>query len=138
VVAATVSPALAHAPGCHSARCDRHAYRLWLKHYPPRCSNADPRACVEEVIRLQRIGEPEAHWLRVIPGCESTWRPEEVEPTTHAAGLYQFEPATWSSTPFAGHDVLSAYWNTRGAAWGYQHLEHGPGEWSCTAILGLG
>jgi Transglycosylase-like domain len=25
---------LAHAPGCRSARCDHHAYRLWLKHHP--------------------------------------------------------------------------------------------------------
>jgi hypothetical protein len=31
---ASATPAGAHAPGCRTIRCDRHAYRLWLKHHP--------------------------------------------------------------------------------------------------------
>jgi hypothetical protein len=33
-VALNAVPAGAHAPGCHTHRCDRHAYRLWLRHHP--------------------------------------------------------------------------------------------------------
>lgn len=111
--------------------------------HPPRgrtqhglsCANSRPRDCVELVIRQQRIREPEAHWLRVIPGCESSWEPWQVAGPNE--GLYQFNVATWRSTPFAGHDPLDAYWSARAAAWGYRHLEHGKYEWACTGILGL-
>ena len=117
---------------CTTRRCGR----LWAEHHPPKCSNRDPRACPPEVIRLEHIGEPEAHWLIEIPGCESSWEPEQVSGPND--GLYQFNVSTWASTPFAAHSPLSAYWSTRAAAWGYRHLEHGPGEWQCTGILGLG
>jgi hypothetical protein len=130
------TPALAYSPGCRTRSCDQRAYQLWLKHHPDRCSNQNPRACVEEIIRLQHLREPEIRWLRSIPSCESSWEPEQVSGPNE--GLYQFNVETWASMPFAIHSPLSAYWNTRAAAWGYKHLEHGPGEWACTAILGLG
>ena len=88
------------------------------------------------MIREQRIREPEAHWLRVIPGCESSWEPWQRSGPN--VGLYQFNEATWRSTPFARRDPFQAYWSARAAAWGYVHLENGPGEWACTSILGLG
>lgn len=31
---ASAAPALGHAPGCQTRRCDRHAGHLWLKHHP--------------------------------------------------------------------------------------------------------
>jgi hypothetical protein len=74
--------------------------------------------------------------LRSIPSCESSWEAEQVSGPNK--GLYQFNVETWASTPFASRPILSAYWNARAAAWGYKHLEHGPGEWACTSILGLG
>ena len=88
------------------------------------------------VIRQERIGGAEAHWLWMIPSCESSWEPWQVSGPNE--GLYQFRyPETWDETPYRSHPPLSAYWNTRAAAWGYRHLERGPQEWACTSILGL-
>jgi hypothetical protein len=95
---------------------------------------------VWHVIYADHVGEPEKHWLLSIPGCESKWSSSEVEPTTRATGLYQFEIPTWASTPEgAGHPerIYSAYWQAFAAHWGYHHLPRGPGEWACTGILGL-
>ena len=100
------------------------------------CSDQNPRACVELVIRQQRISEPEREWLRRIPSCESSWEPWQHD-SSGASGLYQFMPSTFASTPYGGHSIYSAYWNTRAAAWGYRHLERGKWEWECTGILRL-
>jgi hypothetical protein len=94
---------------------------------------------VLHVIARDRIGEPERHWLLIIPSCESGWDPLNTNGSSD--GLYQFQPATWAETPEgAGHPerIWSAYWQAFAAHWGYHHLPRGPGEWSCTAILGLG
>jgi hypothetical protein len=119
---------------CRTIRCDR----LWAEHHPPACSNARPRACVELVIRQQRIGEPEAQWLREVPGCESGWNPANTNGTDD--GLFQFAVPTFEATPVGrGHPdrIWSALYNTEAAAWGYLHLERGKYEWECTSILGL-
>jgi hypothetical protein len=103
------------------------------------CSNANPRACPPEVVRLEHIGEPEAHWLVEIPNCESSYDPGESNGTDD--GLWQFAPETFASTPVGrGHPerIWSAFYSTVAAAWGYSHLEHGKYEWECTGILGLG
>lgn len=105
------------------------------------CSNQNPRACVWHVIYKYRIGgELERAWLLRIPQCESSWKPLEPPNSAGATGLFQFVPKTWASTPEGrGHPerIYSAYWQAFAAHWGYHHLEHGPGEWACTAILGL-
>ena len=100
------------------------------------CSNRRPRACVERVIREHHTPAVEARWLRLIPGCESSWIPTERSGPN--VGLYQFNESTWAATPYAARDPFQAYWSTRAAAWGYVHLEHGKYEWECTTILGLG
>lgn len=89
-----------------------------------------------EVIHQQHIGEPERHWLLAIPGCESGWDPLNTNGVSD--GLYQFQPPTWAETPWAGFSVWLAKYQAKAAAWGYRHLPRGPGEWTCTSILGLG
>lgn len=102
------------------------------------CSNSNPKACIKYVILLKHIGEPEKIWLEKIPGCESGFNPEEIEPSSHASGLYQFLPSTWeqSSNPYRNHWILSAHWNTLAASWLYEKDGDGR-EWSCSSILGL-
>jgi hypothetical protein len=103
------------------------------------CSNQNPRACVWHVIYADHIGEPEKHWLLSIPLCESSWKPLERD-SSGSTGLYQFMAPTFAETPEgAGHPerIYSAYWQAFAAHWGYHHLPRGPGEWACTAILGL-
>lgn len=106
-------------------------------HWHPRstCSNANTHACIEEVIIIQHIGEPKANWMRRIPECESSYEATQISGPNE--GLYQFNVETWATTPYASHSPLEAYWNTRAASWGYDHLEKGKYEWSCTGILGL-
>lgn len=82
------------------------------------------------VIYKKRIGEPERHWLLNIPTCESGWDPSEVEPSSEASGLYQFEPATWATTPYARKSVFSARWNSLAASWLYEK-DGGGREWEC-------
>lgn len=119
-----------HRPGCWTHRCDKRADRLYARKHRPKCSNRNPRACVEELIRQRHIGEPEAAWLLRIPGCESSWNPELPPNSAGATGLFQFLPSTWAGTPYGDHSIYSAFWQSRAAAWLYEK-DGGGSEWVC-------
>ena len=72
--------------------------------------------------------------------CDTLWRrarcesggspsPRALNSASGAAGLFQFLPSTWSTTPFASFSIWSPYANAMAAAW----MEaHGRGsEWAC-------
>jgi Transglycosylase-like domain len=63
--------------------------------------------------------------------CETggTFDPGARNPGSGAAGLFQFLPSTWRSTPFGVFSVWSPYANALAAGWMHAH---GRGnEWSC-------
>lgn len=67
--------------------------------------------------------------------CESTggngYNPAAYNSTSGAAGLFQFEPGTWSSTPyraFSPYDPLAA---ALAAGWMHSPKVHRGAEWDC-------
>ncbi len=75
-----------------------------------------------------RYGQsPEA--MLAVAQCESGLNPYAVNPISGAAGLFQFLPSTWQTTPYAAASVFDAEANANAAAWmwsvGRRH------EWVC-------
>ena len=109
------TPAQAH-PMKHPAK------ELYFAH---RCDHGNVFACIHRGA---------IHWgasyadLRQLSGCETgrTWRTDLTNPSG-AAGLFQFMPGTWRSTPYASHSVYSAKWASFAGAWGRTHGV----TWSC-------
>lgn len=81
----------------------------------------------------------------VYGGCATLWRRARCESkldpgavhkgsrfllrADHAAGLLQFLPSTWRTTPFAGFSIFSPYANALAAGWMNTHGRGG--EWDC-------
>ena len=88
---------------------------------------ADPDVVEAINLAAATYGNGRMLWRRV--QCESHLNPA-AHNASGAAGLYQFIPSTWSSTPYAGFSVFSPYANALAAGW-----MMGPagraGEWSC-------
>jgi hypothetical protein len=71
--------------------------------------------------------------------CSTLWRKAKCETggtfdagaynPSGAAGLFQFLPSTWRSTPYGVFSVWSPYANALAAGW--MHLNGRGGEWSC-------
>ena len=69
--------------------------------------------------------------------CAALWRKARCEShysatarnLSGAAGLFQFLPSTWRSTPYGRFSVYSAYANALGAGW--MHAHGRGGEWVC-------
>jgi uncharacterized protein YraI len=61
--------------------------------------------------------------------CESGLDPNNYTPPYGAAGLFQFLPGTWASTPFAGYSVYDPWANANAAAWMWSVGRRG--EWVC-------
>lgn len=64
-------------------------------------------------------------------GCETggTFSPRSLNGSSGAAGLFQFLPSTWRSTPYGGFSVWSPYANAMAAGWMHDHGRGG--EWAC-------
>lgn len=126
-------------PRCRTASC---VERVWQH----RCSQSRPRACTERAIRTYGLQGWQAAWMRRIPGCESGWNPYAYNghpqnsaptaaiygPPEKSAGLYQFMPSTWATTPYIRRGraaIWVAKWQALAAAW---MLRQGrAGEWVC-------
>lgn len=104
-------------PGCHSSR--RCVERVARK----RCDNRHVVACIQRAALHRRLSFA---LLRKVAVCESGLDPFEVEPSTDAEGLFQFEGPTWGGTPYGRHSRQSAKWNALGAAWLIQRGGLGP------------
>ena len=63
--------------------------------------------------------------------CETggTLSPRSLNSSSGAAGLFQFLPSTWASTPYARFSVWSPYANALAAGW--MHRQGRGGEWAC-------
>jgi len=74
-------------------------------------------------------GSAAVTWALRVARCESGYNPNATNPSSGAAGLFQFEPATWAHTPWAADSVYSPEPNALAAAWLYNQ-DHGA-AWSC-------
>ena len=72
-----------------------------------------------------------------IAWCESSFNPENVNPVSGTAGLFQHSPDTWSAhstaAGFAGADILDPDANVAVAAWMLYELPGGWTHWECQA-----
>lgn len=90
-----------------------------------RCDRGSVAACTHRAA---------LHWaqsyraLRAVSYCESRWDPAAQNPSG-AAGLFQFIPGTWASTPYAGYSVYSAKYASLAAAWMWRVGRRS--EWVC-------
>lgn len=86
------------------------------------------RSSVREAISLacNVYGSCSTLWRKA--GCESHYSPT-AQNASGAAGLFQFLPSTWASTPFAAFSIWSPYANALAAGW--MHAHGRSGEWVC-------
>lgn len=75
-----------------------------------------------------RYGQSRADMLRVA-SCESGLDPSNYTAPYGAAGLFQFLPGTWDSTPYAGYSVYDPWANANAAGWMWAVGRRG--EWVC-------
>jgi hypothetical protein len=68
-------------------------------------------------------------WRRAACETGGTLDPEARNPASGAAGLFQFLPSTWRTTPYGRFDVYRPYPNAMAAGW--MHAHGRGGEWSC-------
>ena len=64
----------------------------------------------------RRYGQSPAAMLAVAR-CESGLNPRAVNRVSGVAGLFQFTPRTWRTTPYAAQSVFDATANANAAAW---------------------
>ena len=108
-----------------------HATVLALRH---RLSNARrvllDRPNVVEAINLAAAtyGYGPTLWRKARCETGGTYDPHALN-SSGAAGLFQFLPSTWRSTPYARFPITSAYANALAAGW--MHANGRGGEWSC-------
>jgi hypothetical protein len=88
---------------------------------------------MQDIIRaaFQPLGDSSVDWAEKIAFCESTYNPNAVNPSSGAAGLFQFLPSTWAGTPFASSSPFDPQANASAAAWLLQ--TYGPSQWECQA-----
>ncbi len=75
------------------------------------------------------LGSTAQSWALRVAKCESNYNPYAVNSGSGAAGLFQFLPSTWRSSPYASYSPFDPKANAEAAAWLYQRS--GPGQWSC-------
>lgn len=80
------------------------------------------------------LGPALQDWAVRLATCESTLNPMAVNRSSGAAGLFQFMPSTWASTPWHAQSPFDAAANAAAAAWLYQRS--GAGQWSCSSRIG--
>ena len=102
--------------GCHSHACQERveakrfeATDRVLRH---RC-HRKVTACIDRAAHLHRVSRS---WMRSIAWCESRLRPWASNGTHF--GLFQFDRATWSASPYARRgSPWSAKWASLATAW---------------------
>ena len=134
LVALMLLPAPAAAKkGCNTRACEE---RVAAK----QCSQTRVVPCIRRAAIRWRVSYP---MLLRKARCESglnpyaiNGKPENGAPTDEiygppekSAGLMQFMPSTWRTTPYAGRSIWSAKWNALAAGW-MHHVGRG-GEWVC-------
>jgi hypothetical protein len=89
------------------------------------------RPQVVEAINLACIAYSNCSTLWRKARCETggTFDPRSRNGDSGAAGLFQFTPSTWATTPYAPLSIWSPYANALAAGW--MHAHGRGGEWTC-------
>ena len=90
------------------------------------------RPQIVEAINLACIAYSNCSTLWRKARCETggSFDPRSRNGDSGAAGLFQFEPSTWATTPYAPLSIWSPYANALAAGWMHAH---GRGdEWTCS------
>lgn len=122
------SPAIRKAPAGPGEACKT---RLCWKNQPgtESCHTRYKRTAGVSKCFIRRaaahFGESKKH-AYAIAHRESRFNPKVTNSSSGAAGLYQFMPGTWASTPYRKKSVYSPKWAALGAMWmwsrgGYSH-----------------
>jgi hypothetical protein len=124
-VLAVLAPASPPAEECRTRECSRRVASA-------RCSQRRTRSCIHLAALRWNVSQA---MLRRKASCETggTFSPYLVNSTPvgleHAAGLFQFLPSTWGSTPYRRHWIFSARYSALAAGW-MHHVGRGI-EWAC-------
>ena len=94
----------------------------------PRTRPPYPEEFRREAIELACSTYGYCDTLHRVAACESGSSPFARNPSG-AAGLYQFLPSTWQTTPYAAFSIWSPYANAMAAGWMQAHGRGG--EWVC-------
>lgn len=113
----------------------------WVELTAPRAAPVSGRAVY--VALVEKYWSPGlVPWALAIIECESGFNPWAKNPTSTAAGLFQFLKSTWDNGPapalglpsYSSGAVYNPEWNIQAAAWLYAHWG-GRSQWSCTSPL---
>lgn len=118
VVATLVAPG-GPATACATSACNERVARR-------DCFHGEVYACVERGALRWRVSPA---MLMRKARCESRMNPRAVNASSGAAGLFQFMPSTWASTPYRRRSIFSAEYSALAAAW--MHAAGRGGEWAC-------
>lgn len=114
---AALLPAVDHHQPCRTMACRE---RVAMHD----CSQRRPVACIRRAALHHRV----AFRLQLaIARCESRLVPWEFnDGGSGAAGLMQFKPSTFATTPYRLRPILSAKWNALAGAWMLRRVGTGP------------
>jgi soluble lytic murein transglycosylase-like protein len=84
-------------------------------------------ACIRRAALHYHVDEAR---LRFIAWRESRYQPGAVNPSSGAAGLFQFLRSTWAHTRYAHRSPLEAKWCALAAAWMVARTPYGWSPWA--------
>lgn len=122
-------PTHAHAHHCKpGTNCVK--LKEGFKGCKPKTDNDYPSRSYCEIRRAARHYGQSHGFMRYLANCESRFRWWVYNSAgSGAAGLFQFMPSTFDTTPYGHRAVLHPKWNALGAGW---MLSKGRrGEWAC-------
>lgn len=129
---AVAAPRVDARDGCQTRSCEERVARK-------QCSQVRVVPCIRRAALHWRV---DFSMLLRKARCESGLNPYAINglprnrvPISMAAllgrsaGVMQFIPSTWGTTPYAGRSIWSAEWSSLAAGW-MHHVNRGS-EWSC-------
>jgi hypothetical protein len=90
---------------------------------------ADPNVVEAINLACATYGYCSTLWRKARCETGGTFDPRSHNPSSGAAGLMQFLPSTWATTPFGRFSIWSPYANALAAGW--MHAQGRGGEWEC-------
>jgi soluble lytic murein transglycosylase-like protein len=129
VLAVATTPATASGNQPQKNPC---ANRLCTKYKPhtPRCWDHNTRREISRcfIRRAARHYHQSLSQAYYIAHRESRYDYKATNSSSGAAGLYQFMPRTWASTPYGRHSAYNPRWAALAAMWMWKH--GGYSHWS--------
>jgi hypothetical protein len=124
-VALAITLTVATAPATAGKPSNPCANRLCTKYKPgtPRCWDHSSRTQISRcfIRRAARHFHQSLSEAYYVAHRESRYNYKATNSSSGAAGLYQFMPRTWGSTPYHGHSPYNPRWASLAAMWMWKH-----------------